>query len=111
MKGKLLRFWQHYTSWSITAEGEITWWAGDDIHLRKRKLDHEIQLPKWAWRPYCWYRDRHDNYYGACVYCDKILGYPESKPSAKALEQSARPRLRYGLRRILPYIRRLYKSS
>ena len=62
--------------WSITIEGEIVWWAADDIHLRKRKLNMEVRPPKWLWRPFCLLRGRHEQYYRECVYCGKSMKGP-----------------------------------
>ncbi len=65
--GRLHRFFLAYSLWSITFESTLTWWATDDYHLRPRKFDWEIQLPRWPWRFFC--RGRHADYYGECVFC------------------------------------------
>lgn len=76
---RLLRFWQKYDGWSLEIDiprFEITWWSGDDIHLRRRKggIMKEVRLPHWVWRPYCWlyghspYGYKPDNY---CITCEK----------------------------------------
>lgn len=65
--GRLHKFFSAYSHWAITFEGTITWWTPDDIHLRLRKIDWEIQLPRWPWRLFC--RGRHEDYYGACIFC------------------------------------------
>jgi hypothetical protein len=36
---KVLRVWQRYVARSITLEGELTWWSGNDRTHRTRKLD------------------------------------------------------------------------
>lgn len=69
---RLLRLWQRYVAWSVTLDGKLTWWASDDIHVRERKLDSEVLLPKWAWRPYCWIYG-HEPHYSECVTCSQPL--------------------------------------
>jgi hypothetical protein len=71
---RLLKFWQRVSGWAVTLEGEITWWSGDDVHLRKRKVDMEIQVPRSIWRPWCWTVGKHEEGPdGDCVVCAKIL--------------------------------------
>jgi hypothetical protein len=69
-----IRLWQRCTLWSITVEGEIAWWASDDIHHRTRKIDAEVRLPKWLFKPICWLtKEGHSDYYGECVFCAKAM--------------------------------------
>lgn len=75
------KIWLGAQQWSITLEGTLTWWSADDIHQRERKLDHELRLPKWIWRWYCWLRGTHDQYYSECVYCGHPMPYPPKRAS------------------------------
>lgn len=68
-----LRLWSRMVHWSITVEGEMVWWCGDDDHHRTRKLDFEVRWPKWIFRPICWMTDGHSDYYGECVCCAKAM--------------------------------------
>lgn len=69
-----IRFWQRMTLWSMTVEGEMVWWCGDDDHHRTRKLDFEIRWPRWVFRPICWLiKDGHGEHYGCCVICEKPM--------------------------------------
>lgn len=77
--GRLHRFWLGWAVWSITLDGTITWWSTDDVSFRERKVDAEIQLPRWPWRVFC--RGQHSDYYGECVFCKAPMpGSPYATP-------------------------------
>lgn len=88
MTGRLLQLWQRMGLWAITVEGTVTWWCGDDVRQRDRKLDVEIRWPKWIWRPYCWWRGQHDQHYAECIYCGTAMPYPEALRHAKTEPQN-----------------------
>lgn len=74
---RLHTLWLRCVQWSICVEAkiEVTYFSGDDIHERERayKIDWEIQIPRWLWRPYCWLFGHSDDSYGSCVVCEKRL--------------------------------------
>ena len=67
-------FWAITSLWSMTLEGNLTWWCKDDIHHRERKLDYELRVPRLPWRLYCWWRGHCDEYYGYCIFCERKMG-------------------------------------
>ena len=72
--------WRITALWSITVDGEITWWVSDDIHHRERKIDAQIRVPRILWRPYCWWMGGHDWYYRYCIFCE--TPFSVDKPTA-----------------------------
>jgi len=56
--------------WLFTIEASISieiWGRGTD----KREI--WLEIPRSIWRPYCWLRRRHEDYYGECIYCHKPI--------------------------------------
>lgn len=64
-----VRLWQRYVAWALSVQGEIVWFATDDVSQRTRKVDVEVQLPRRVWALYCLLRGGHQEHYGECVFC------------------------------------------
>lgn len=93
-----VRFWQRVTAACLNVEATFTWFHSDDVGETVRKIDRDLEMPDWVWRPYCLLRRHHrpdgaprfSDGYSACVYCRKMIPewppyYPAARPSRWAL--------------------------